>query len=215
MSSPLLWECATSVKAASGANFTGAPRPAWAPLGTQRVVQLVHDRFFDEMLFFRALPNFLIQIGIPKAADKLKYWQDMGTIEDDPPLSPPVPFTDGVVSFAGYAKHSRSTHLFFTLGSQPNLGTRPWEVPVGHVVQGMDVIHGIYTGYRDKVNQNKLSPDHPGAREYAQSFPKLDRIIGCSMKGGEMQNNKRELSQQVDEEEVHGWRTSGSVAANT
>jgi hypothetical protein len=55
--------------------------------------------------------------------------------------------------FAGYGKDSRSTHVFFTLGSQPGLGRSPWEVPVGKVTSGLDVMHGIYTGYGDRVDQ--------------------------------------------------------------
>ena len=96
---------------------------------------------------------------------------------------PPVPFTDGVVSFAGYAKDSRSTHLFITLGTQPSLGKRPWEVPVGVVTSGIDVVHNIYTGYGDRVDQGRLSPERAGAAEYLKSFPKMSIIKTCRLEG--------------------------------
>ena len=151
---PVVWPrltCSTSVPVGDG-TFTIELRPDWAPKGVERVVALQKSGFFEGMPFFRALSNFLIQFGISPDREKHKTWMQAGNIDDDPaPTSPPVPFTDGIVSFAGYSKDSRSTHLFITLGRQPGLGKRPWEVPVGQVVLGLDVVHGIYTGYGDKV----------------------------------------------------------------
>ena len=123
-----------------------------------------------------AIPNFLIQFGISPDAEMQKRWNAKGNIADDPKSS--VPFTDGIVSYAGYGKDSRSTHLFLTLGNQPGLGRSPWEVPVGKVVEGLDVMRGIYSGYGDKVNQGRLQPG-PKAAEYLASFPKLDRWKSC------------------------------------
>ena len=80
----------------------------------------------------RAIPGFLIQFGISPDAEVQRRWNAKGNIADDPPST--VPFTDGIVSFAGYGKGSRSTHLFLTLGNQPGLGKSAWEVPVGKVV---------------------------------------------------------------------------------
>ena len=115
------------------------------------------------MPFFRAISGFLIQFGITPDREKARYWNDAGTIADDPRMPSQPVFTDGVVSFAGYAKDSRSTHLFITLGTQPSLGKRPWEVPVGVITSGIDVVHNIYTGYGDRVDQGRLSPERAGA----------------------------------------------------
>ena len=85
------------------------------------------------------------------------------------------------MSFAGYGKDSRSTHLFLTLGQQPGLGKSPWEVPVGKVVGGLEVLHGIFTGYGDGVNQGRLNPRDSGAAAYLAKFPKLDRFNSCRL----------------------------------
>ena len=162
-------------------NFTVQLMPQWAPIGVDRVVQLAEAQFFDNMPFFRALPNFLVQFGIPVSKEKFNYWNRQGNIQDDPPANPKIPFTDGIVSFAGYGDNSRGTHLFFALGDQPGLGSRKWEVPVGRTVEGMDVIHSIYTGYGDSVDQRNLSPNSPGSAQYLRKFPKLDRILGCDI----------------------------------
>ena len=48
----------------------------------------------------------------------------------------------------------------------------------------MDVVHGIYTGYGDKVDQGRLQPSRPGAADYLASFPKLDRFKKCTLQKG-------------------------------
>jgi len=154
--------------------------PEAAPKGVERLVEMVKDGFFTDLPFFRAIPNFLIQFGISPDAEKHKRWQARGNIKDDERGT--TPFTDGIVSYAGYGKESRSTHLFLTLGNQPGLGRSPWEVPVGKVVQGLDVMKGIYSGYGDQVNQNRLQPTSPGAAAYLASFPKLDRFKSCEIR---------------------------------
>ena len=175
--------CKTTVAAGDG-SFIIELRPDWAPKGVERVLALHKAGFFDNMPFFRAIQNFLIQFGISPDSQKHTDWMRAGNVDDDVMPDPPVPFTDGVVSFAGYSKDSRSTHLFITLGNQPGLGKRPWEVPVGQVVEGLDVVHGIYTGYGDKVNQARLAPTSAGAAEYLASFTQIDRIKSCALDDG-------------------------------
>ena len=76
---------------------------------------------------------------------------------------------------------SRAQHLFLTLGNQPGLGRSAWEVPVGKLVDqsSLDVMHGIYTGYGDRVDQGRLQPNNPKAKEYLEGFPKLSRFKKC------------------------------------
>lgn len=153
-----------------------------APNGVKRLIELVDDGFFTNLPFFRAIPNFLIQFGISTDVEKQAKWERAGNIKDDPHPSPgSLPFTDGIVSYAGYGANSRSTHLFLTLGTQSGLGRSPWEVPVGKVTKGLDVMHAIYTGYGDGVNQGMLNPRDPHAKEYLEKFPKLDRFKSCKM----------------------------------
>ncbi|EOD21725.1 hypothetical protein EMIHUDRAFT_207779 [Emiliania huxleyi CCMP1516] len=148
--------CKTTVQV-DDSSFTIELRPDWAPAGVER---------------------FLVQFGISTSAEKQRHWQSQGNIRDDPRPAG-VPFTDGILSFAGYGTDSRSTHLFITLGSQPGLGHRQWEVPVGRVVSGMPVVRAIYSGYGDAPDQGRMQPDRPDAAKYlADKFPKMDRIVG-------------------------------------
>ena len=61
------------------------------------------------------------------------------------------------------------------------LGKRPWEVAIGQLVGGKDVIAGIYSGYGDKLDQGRMQG--PGAAEYIAGFPQMNRILGCSVRG--------------------------------
>ena len=184
-------------------NFTIALRPDWAPHGVERVVAMAERGFFTDLPFFRVLSGFLIQFGISPDRIKNEYWRAQGTIKDDTPIG--VPFTDGVVSFAGYSTDSRTTHLLcapalspprlpsppphrrprprsITMGDQSaGLGKRPWEVAIGQLVGGKDVIAGIYSGYGDKLDQGRMQG--PGAAEYIAGFPQMNRILGCSVRG--------------------------------
>jgi hypothetical protein len=67
-----------------------------APIGVKRFVELVNDGFFEDLPFFRAIPNFLVQFGISTDHDKQLAWNRKGNIPDDPKSS--IPFTDGIVS---------------------------------------------------------------------------------------------------------------------
>ncbi|EOD23825.1 hypothetical protein EMIHUDRAFT_239073 [Emiliania huxleyi CCMP1516] len=167
--------CKTTVQV-DDSSFTIELRPDWAPAGVERVLGMAKSGFFEQLPFFRMLPNFLVQFGISTSAEKQRHWQSQGNIRDDPRPAG-VPFTDGILSFAGYGTDSRSTHLFITLGSQPGLGHRQWEVPVGRVVSGMPVVRAIYSGYGDAPDQGRMQPDRPDAAKYlADKFPKMDRI---------------------------------------
>lgn len=71
----------------------------WSPLGYERVVQLFDVGFYDNTHLFRMVPGFLVQFGITYN-DALRHY-GAHTIPDDPQFDPPIPFTAGMLSFAG------------------------------------------------------------------------------------------------------------------
>ena len=177
---PLQLVCETDVPVGDG-KFTITLRPDWAPTGVQRVLDMQKKGFFAGLPFFRVLTNFLIQFGISPDPEQQAYWRQLGSIQDDEPQG--VAFADGIVSFAGYSKDSRSTHLFITLGDQTSgLGKRPWEVAIGQVSAGREVVAAIYSGYAGQLDQGRMQG--PGAAEYLAGYPKLSHIKGCSTLGG-------------------------------
>src|SRR5262249_52860220 len=55
----------------------------WAPQGVDRFYNLVSSGFFDASRFFRVVPNFIAQFGIPGDPAVTAAWQGR-TIPDDP-----------------------------------------------------------------------------------------------------------------------------------
>ena len=120
-------------------------RPDWSPLGAARLQSLVEHNFFNGVTFNRVNPQFLVQFGI--RTPELPHIPVPASIRDDP-HRPDIPFTDGVVSFAGSGLHSRQAQIFITYGTQPGLGKSSWETPIG-IVKDMAVVRQIYSKYGD------------------------------------------------------------------
>ena len=161
--------------------------------GVQRFEDLIRDGYYDDIPFFRGVQNFLVQFGASSHVDRVRKWSN--TIMDDPQLTPRIPFTDGVVSFAGYGKNSRTNHVFFSLGENSGLGRQPWEVPIGQVTRDtIDVAHAVYTGYGDEV-MNSFGSFKRGIQQdlsdaeksekirhfFKDQYPKVDWIKSCTI----------------------------------
>src|SRR5690349_20518516 len=55
----------------------------WSPLGADRFYNLVRNRFFTDAAFFRIVPNFIVQFGLPASPAIAKVWEH-ANIKDDP-----------------------------------------------------------------------------------------------------------------------------------
>uniref|UniRef100_A0A6B2LG42 PPIase cyclophilin-type domain-containing protein n=1 Tax=Arcella intermedia TaxID=1963864 RepID=A0A6B2LG42_9EUKA len=156
--------------------------PDWAPIGSDRFLELVRDNYFTKSPFFRVVKGFLVQFGIPADPSKWKEWHDKGPINDDPPKG--VSFKRGYLSFAGYGEDSRTTELFVAYSDENGFGNTRWEVPFG-VVQDMDVFDQINDEYGD-VPPYGQGPDQQqlylrGNAYLTENFPKMDYISYCSI----------------------------------
>src|SRR6266446_4409198 len=47
----------------------------WAPLGADRFYNLVRGGFYKDAAFFRTIPNFMTQFGLPARPDVAKAWE--------------------------------------------------------------------------------------------------------------------------------------------
>jgi cyclophilin family peptidyl-prolyl cis-trans isomerase len=112
-----------------------------------------------------------------------KRWREEGSIPDDPSQNRQI--LRGYLSFAGAGPNTRDTQLFIALADSSWLGKSPWEVPVGRVIEGIDVIDALYAGYgeispfnKEGVEQHKIWAD-----EYylQRDFPKLDYMKDCAI----------------------------------
>ncbi|MCC6152325.1 MAG: peptidylprolyl isomerase [Candidatus Hydrogenedentes bacterium] len=151
---------------------------AWSPNGADRFYTLVKNGFYDGAKFFRVVPNFIVQFGLPAKADIAGKWIT-SYIEDDPFM---ISNTLGTLSFAKPDRpNMRATQIFINYKDNPNLDERGF-TPFARVVEGMDVVNQINAEYGEEPNQASL---RGRGNEYLDSeFPRLDGIVKATILDG-------------------------------
>ncbi len=146
----------------------------WAPLGADRLYNLVKIGFFDDVGFFRVVPGFVVQFGIHGDPAVNRAWH-AANIQDDPVKGSNTP---GTICFATGGPNTRTTQLFINFGDNSSLDEQGF-APLGKVVQGMDVVEKIYAGYRQTPNQGLIQTQ--GNAYLKSSFPKMDFITKAAI----------------------------------
>jgi len=142
---------------------------AWAPLGADRFYNLVVNKFFDDAAFFRYVPNFIVQFGLPASPAIGKVWQS-ANIKDDPVKHGN---TRGTLVFATAGPNTRTTQFFINFADNTPLDAQGFAA-FGQVVSGMNIAEGLYSGYGEKPDQGQITAQ--GKAYLDKSFPKLDTI---------------------------------------
>lgn len=155
---------------------------AWAPLGADRFYNLVKNGFFTDAAFFRVVPNFVVQFGLSAKPEISKAWET-ARLKDDP-----VTQTNrrGSITFATAGPNTRTTQLFINLVDNARLDAMGFS-PFAQVVQGMDVVEKLYSGYGEGP-PNGSGPDqgrivNEGKAYLDKEFPKLDSIKAAVIEG--------------------------------
>jgi peptidyl-prolyl cis-trans isomerase A (cyclophilin A) len=113
---------------------------SWAPLGAERIKEMVDDNFFKGIRFFRVINGFMAQFGIHGNPKKAAVWREK-KMTDDPVKESN---TRGMVSFATSGPNSRTTQMFINFGNNANLDGMGF-APFGKVVgDGMNVVDRIF-----------------------------------------------------------------------
>jgi peptidyl-prolyl cis-trans isomerase A (cyclophilin A) len=147
---------------------------AWAPRGADRFHELVNMRYFDEGRFFRVVKGFIAQFGVHRDFDVHGKWRNFFILDD--PLKEKN--LRGTLAFAQSGPHTRATEIFINLADNPMLDAQGF-VPFGRVVEGMDVVDKLYSGYGEMRPQGEIDPGRveEGTNAYlVPRFPKLDYI---------------------------------------
>jgi cyclophilin family peptidyl-prolyl cis-trans isomerase len=150
---------------------------AWSPHGADRFYQLVSEGFFDDQRFFRVIPQYIAQFGASADPKRNDRWDD-AKIPDDPAKQSN---TRGTLSFAAEAPNTRSHQLFFNLKDNPKLDPQGF-VPIGRVVQGMEVLDALYDDYGDTPKYRLVAT--LGNEYLHRMFPRMDyiktaRVVGA------------------------------------
>jgi peptidyl-prolyl cis-trans isomerase A (cyclophilin A) len=143
----------------------------WAPIGVDRFLELLKEKYYNNNGIFRVVPNFVVQFGIngdPKISGK---WKEQ-TIKDDKVLKSNL---RGWVSFAASpAPHTRTTKLFINLVNNTRLDALGFS-PFGYFDEkDMKLVDEIYSGYGQTPIQDLI---YLRGNDYLRtSFPKLDYL---------------------------------------
>ncbi|MBN2369684.1 MAG: peptidylprolyl isomerase [Vicinamibacteria bacterium] len=148
---------------------------AWAPRGADRIYNLARVGYFDGVTFFRVISGFMAQFGIHGDPKVSAAWRD-ARIPDDPVKQSNQ---RGFVSFATAGPNTRTTQLFINFGDNSALDSQGF-APIGRVVEGMDVVDSLYSGYGEGAPRG-MGPDqgraqHEGNAYFRRDFSRLDYI---------------------------------------
>ncbi len=156
-------------------DFVVEVRRAWAPLGADRFYNLVKYGFYTDTRFFRVLPGFVAQFGLSGNPAINRAWS-RAPIEDDPVRQSN---RRGTVTFATAGPNTRTTQVFINLADNARLDAMGF-APFGQVIEGMDVVDRLYSGYGEGAPQGN-GPDQSliesqGRSYLDKNFPRLDTI---------------------------------------
>jgi cyclophilin family peptidyl-prolyl cis-trans isomerase len=161
----------------SNGTFIVEVHPEWSPLGAAQFRQAVEDGVYNEARFFRVIPGFIAQWGIPGDPEKTAMWEKRN-IQDEPVKTSNV---RGTITYAkSNQPNSRTIQLFINIGNNANLDGMGFS-PFGKVVKGLEVVDEITSEYGEKPDQGEMeSRGNAYLKEY---FPKLDYIKEAKVLG--------------------------------
>lgn len=164
----------------SKGEFTITVHRDWAPIGADRFYNLVKAGFYDDVRFFRVLPDFMAQFGIHGRPSVMEAWRP-ARLKDDPVKQSNL---RGYVTFATGGPNTRTTQLFINFKDNAPLDRQGF-APIGEVTAGMTVVDSLYSGYGEGAPRGK-GPDQgamnmEGNAYLTAKFPKLDYIKSASI----------------------------------
>ncbi len=156
---------------------------AWAPNGADRFYNLAKNGYYDDTRFYRVIPDFMAQFGLNQEPVVNSAWR-AAAIPDDPVAQSN---TRGRVTFAMAGPSTRTTQVFINFKDNSYLDESGF-APFGQVVEGMDVVDRIYSGYGE-TQPNGQGVDYQkafsqGTPYLDESYPLLTKILSTTVETG-------------------------------
>src|SRR5579862_7790099 len=144
----------------------------WAPMGADRFYNLVRSGFYKDAAFFRIVPRFVAQFGIPARPDVAAVWDHAYLVDDRVTQSN----KRGTLTFATAGPNTRTTQIFINYSDNTSLDGQGF-APFGTVIEGMDIVDKFFAGYGEAPDQGRITAQ--GKAYLDRSFPNLDRIVNA------------------------------------
>lgn len=159
----------------------------WAPLGVDRLYNLVRLGFYDDTRVYRVRDGVFAQFGLSGDPAVNRVWYER-RIPDDPPRRPNL---RGTVSFAMLEEpDTRTTQLFVNLRDNPDYDAGGF-APLGRIIEGMEVVDRFHAGYGEEAGggmrggrQGRIVAE--GNAHLDAEFPLLTRIEEARIEPGEV-----------------------------
>ena len=159
----------------SAGTFVIEVRKALSPNGADRFYNLVKNGYYDNVRFFRVIPNFMVQFGINGDPAVNTAWRSARIAVD------PVKTSNkrGFITYAmGGSPDTRTTQVFINFKDNANLDALGF-APFGEVVSGMDIVDKIYAVGEGAPrgpgpDQGRIQAE--GNAYLTKEYPKLDYI---------------------------------------
>lgn len=150
-------------------------RRDWAPNGADRFYNLVKNGYYNDVRFFRVVPDFMVQFGISGDPALNNVWRT-ARIAPDPVRESN---TRGIVSYAmAGSPDTRTTQVFINFGDNSFLDASDF-APFGRVVSGMDVVDDIHSGYGEQPQQPQIQAQ--GNAYLNANFPDLSYVVRATI----------------------------------
>jgi cyclophilin family peptidyl-prolyl cis-trans isomerase len=162
-------------------NFVLEVKRSLAPRAADRFYHLVQTGFYDNSRFYRVITGRFVQFGIAGDPAIAQVWQNARFPDDSVRASN----VRGTLAFAMTGPNARTTQIYINTGDQSRLDGIGF-APFGKVVEGMDVIDRLYSGYGERSgggmragHQGKLFQE--GNAYLDREFPRLDRLLRAAI----------------------------------
>jgi peptidyl-prolyl cis-trans isomerase A (cyclophilin A) len=148
--------------------------PEWAPLGAAQFKAAVEDGVYNDAKFFRVVPGFMVQFGIPGDPKLAAKWRAKQIKDDKVTQSN----TKGYITFATAGPNTRTSQVFINYGNNSFLDGQGF-APFGKVISGMDVVESINAEYGERPDQGRIQSQ--GNAYLTKEFPNIDGIIKATI----------------------------------
>ena len=155
---------------------------AWAPIGADRFHNLVRHGYYDDSRFHRTVPDFIVQWGLAGNPEVTTAWIGRTIPDDEAVVASNV---RGTIAFAFTEPNTRTTQVYINMVDNSRLDAQGFP-PFGRVVEGMEVVDRIYSGYGENsgggLRRGDQSAIVAGGNDYLdREFPMLDRLVRATV----------------------------------